>query len=73
MTVSFHNDQRGSLNTIVLIVVGLMILGYFNIDLQEIVENPLVIQNLKFGFELIIRGITYIFENLVEIFRAMMN
>jgi hypothetical protein len=73
MNSFFRNDQRGFLDTIVLIGIGLIILGYFNIDLQKIFENPLVMQNLTFGFELMIRGITYIFENIMNIFRAMMS
>lgn len=52
------------IDTIVLIVVALIILGFFNINLKDIFSEPLVIQNLKYAFELVIQGIRYAWEAL---------
>ncbi len=40
--------QRGFINTIVLIVLALIVLGYYHIDIKTILQDPLVRSNLEY-------------------------
>lgn len=59
MSLSLKSHQQGLVDTIILIIVAIIILGFFNINLRDIFAEPLVIQNLKYAFELVIQGIRY--------------
>jgi hypothetical protein len=43
------------IRTIILIIIGLIVLGYFGIHFEEIYNSPVVQENLKFAWELIVR------------------
>lgn len=62
-------NKRGIINTIVLIVVALIILGYYKIDIKSILAQPLVQSNLDYLKESVIRVLqdawVYLF-NLVQ-------
>ncbi|MBX4197769.1 hypothetical protein KW782_00340 [Candidatus Parcubacteria bacterium] len=62
MSLSFKNHQSGLIDTIVLIVVALIILGYFNIDLKEIFSGPLVEENLRYALLLVIDTFKYLWN-----------
>jgi hypothetical protein len=47
------NSQKGIITVIILIVVALIILGYFGFDLRRIVESPQVQENLTYAWNLI--------------------
>lgn len=47
-------NKRGLIDTVVLIVVALIILGYFKIDVREIVNTPVVKDNLHYAWELVV-------------------
>jgi hypothetical protein len=50
-------DNTGLINTIVLIIVALIILGYYKIDVRTIVSAPLVQENLKYGWDVLVSGV----------------
>ena len=52
------NTKRGVISTIVLIVVALIILGYFHISFKSIVSSPTVQENLKFAWQIFMDGLT---------------
>jgi hypothetical protein len=69
-----HNTHKGGLiDTIVLIIVALIILGFFNIDLKEIFAEPLVKNNLQYAFYLIIDGIKYVWQTLFGFIQSALN
>ncbi len=49
--------NRGVIGTIILIVVALILLGYFGINFRTIVDSPLVRDNLLYAWELFVNGI----------------
>jgi hypothetical protein len=50
-------SQQGVISTIVLIIVAIIILGYFHISLKSIVTTPQVQENLKYAWDLFITGL----------------
>lgn len=50
------NSRSGIISTIVLIIIALIILGYFNIDFKTIIESPMVQGNFKYGWQLLMEG-----------------
>jgi hypothetical protein len=69
MTV-YKRRNRGLIDTIVLIVIALIILGYFNIDLKQVFTEPLVAQNLKYALSILITGIHYVWETVRNLIPA---
>lgn len=53
MIKHIKNHKRGIVALIVIIVIAVIILGYFGFDLQRIFESPQVRENLIFLWELI--------------------
>ncbi|MFA6458943.1 MAG: hypothetical protein WCV79_00915 [Candidatus Paceibacterota bacterium] len=49
-----NNGERGLVKMIVLIVIALIILGYFGFNLREIVSSPTVHDNLIYFKEVVI-------------------
>ena len=50
------NKNRGIVGTVVLIIVALIILGYFNINFKTVIESPAVQQNLNYAWSLVVQG-----------------
>ena len=63
------NQKRGIVETIVLIVVGLIILGYFKINFQSVVNAPVVKENLQYVFGLFVSVFHYITNSILGIFQ----
>jgi len=51
------NTKRGIVGTIVLVIVALILLGYFNINVQQVVSTPTVQNNLLYAWQLLIAAI----------------
>jgi cell shape-determining protein MreC len=49
--------KKGLINTIVLIVIALIVLGFFNIDLKTILAGPVVKENLTYAWQLAVDGL----------------
>ncbi len=47
-----RNYKKGFVETIILIIVALIVLGYFNIDLRKVFSTPQVQENLRYGWEI---------------------
>jgi len=53
--------KRGFVGVIVLIIIGVIILGYFKIDLRDVFTRPEITQNLSFAREFVVGAFnTYI-------------
>src|SRR3989344_7975339 len=50
------NTKRGIIKLILLIVIFILIISYFNIDLRAIVESPQTQQNISYAKELAIKA-----------------
>jgi hypothetical protein len=55
MKINDENYQKGFIKTILIIVVALIILGYFGYNLRDIINSPTVQDNLSFGKEVSIK------------------
>ena len=60
------NAKRGIIGTIVLIVIALIVLGYYNIDIKSIFNSPAVQSNLMYALQLVINTIKTVWKFLVE-------
>jgi uncharacterized membrane protein (Fun14 family) len=54
-------NQRGFVKTIVLILIGVVMLSYFGINLEEVTKNQLFKKNLAFTW----REVTYVWNSFV--------
>jgi len=52
--------RQGLISTLILILVALVLLGYFKINVQTVVSSPIAQQNLHYAWELILQGIAKI-------------
>ncbi len=60
MTSSHY--KRGLISSVLIIVIALITLGYFNIDVKAIFANQTVLTNLKYGYNLSYELITKAFH-----------
>lgn len=58
------HQQKGFLKIIVLVVVALIVLGYYGIDVRKVVDSPLVKKNLEYGTQLAASGYEYLLEKI---------
>ena len=60
----FHRIGRGNgfIKTIVIIVIALIILGYFGYNVQDIVNSPMVQKNLNYAWDLV----KYVWNNYLK-------
>ena len=49
---SDHKNANGFIQIILLLVIGLIVLGYFGFNLKEILTSPVVKENLTYAWEL---------------------
>jgi p-aminobenzoyl-glutamate transporter AbgT len=56
---------------IILIVIAVVILGYFNIDVRDITESPKTIENLAYIKGLALQFINYIVELFVKLWESI--
>lgn len=49
------NKSRGLVKAIVLIVVALVVLGFFGYNLRDIVSSPTVSENLRYAWGLVVK------------------
>lgn len=49
-----NNSQRGIIKLILILIIFILILSYFNIDLRGIIESPQTQQNISYAKELAI-------------------
>lgn len=69
-----RHRQQGFIRLILLIVIGLIVLGYFGLNLKDILASPVVQENLSYAWELAktlwtnwLQGpATWIFENVIK-------
>jgi hypothetical protein len=71
MHLQFHKN-RGVIGTVVLIVVALVLLGYYGVNVRTIVSSPLVQENLKYAWEILMNAIFNGFSTLVEFVRGLL-
>lgn len=48
-------DSRGLVKAILLIVVALVVLGFFGYNLRDIVDSPTVSENLRYAWGLVVK------------------
>lgn len=48
------NKQKGFIKTIILIVIALIVLGYFGFSLRDIIKSPTVHDNLQYFKEIVV-------------------
>lgn len=65
------NHKRGIISTIVLIIIALIILGYFNIDFKSLVQSPIVKDNLAYAWQLLVEGIKTGWQYLLDAIRQI--
>jgi hypothetical protein len=53
-----HQQEKGFINAVILVVLALIILGYFNINIAEILDLPMVKNNLMYLWNLAVTGIS---------------
>ena len=53
------NDKRGVVKTVILIVIALIILGVFGYNIKDILDKPLVKDNLNYAWN----GVKYVWAN----------
>jgi hypothetical protein len=73
MNSSHVSKQKGVIGTIVLIVVALIILGYYGINFKTVVTSPLVQENLSYAWELFINGVFNGFTAVVEFVKGIIH
>lgn len=49
------NYKRGLVRTIIIIVIALIILGYFGFDVQSIIQSDNVQRNLHYVWDVVVR------------------
>lgn len=59
----------GIVSTIVLIVVALVILGYYNVNIRSVVASPVVRDNLAYAWDLLVQGLVIARDWILGIFR----
>lgn len=72
------NRSRGLIKAIVLIVVALVVLGFFGYNLRDIVNSPTVSENLKYAWGLAVklwntilaRPAVWLWDNMQKIFET---
>lgn len=61
------NNQQGFLKIIIIIVIALVVLGYYNVDVRKVVNSPMVRENLAYGKDMAVAAYTYIVEKIKSI------
>lgn len=61
------NHKRGIVGTIILLIVALILLGYFQIDVKSVVTTPAVQNNLLYAWNLVISGLVNLFHFVVSV------
>jgi hypothetical protein len=56
------NRSKGFIDTIVLVIIALIVLGYFNIDIKHILSGPVVKDNLMYLWDATKSGIVYLID-----------
>lgn len=64
------NSQKGIVTVIILVVVALIILGYFGFDLRRIVESPQVQENLTYAWNMIKLPFLWVWNFLIGLWQA---
>jgi hypothetical protein len=63
--------NQGLIGTIVLIIVALIILGYFQISFESIIMSPVVQENLKFAWHVFVQGLVTIWGWITDFSRSV--
>ena len=71
----YIQPQKGFIKLIILIVLGLILLGYFGFNIREIIEGETVQSNLGYFWDLIVRlwvdylrgPAVWIWDNIISI------
>lgn len=64
------SSQKGIVTVIILVVVALIILGYFGFDLRRIVESPQVQENLTYAWNLIKLPFLWLWNFIMELWEG---
>lgn len=63
------NSQRGIVKTILIVLIGIIILSYFGINLQQVTQSDLLKKNLAFTWGIVTTTWTnYVYEPIIGIF-----
>jgi hypothetical protein len=49
-------QKKAFINAILLIILALVILGYFKVDIRTVFSSPYVKDNLAYGWQLVVSG-----------------
>lgn len=60
-----RNAKKGFITAIILIVVALILLGYFRINIQDVLTGPVVRQNLQYAWQTVVWAITTAYNTIV--------
>ena len=52
--------RKGFIQAIILIVIALIVLGYFKIDIKTVLAGPIVQENLKYAWQLVQDGLSQV-------------
>ncbi len=65
--------DRGIIHVLLLIVIVVVILGFFKINVKDVISAPIVQQNLNYVWELIVQGFYYALGVFIGFFREVMH
>ncbi len=72
MVHTYSVRKAGFIKLIIIIVIGLIVLGFFGFDIQKIIDSPTVSKNLTYAKDLVVgiyqkyleRPITYLWNKI---------
>ncbi len=55
-TLQTYNQKkgRGFITAIILIIIALILLGYFKINIQSVINGPIVQDNLSYAWQIVV-------------------
>lgn len=62
MTLYKIEKQKGFVKAIIIILIALIVLGYFGFNVQNIIQSPMVQKNLNYGWSMV----SYVWRNYLE-------
>lgn len=67
------NRKSGFLQLIIILVIGLLILSYFGFDLKSFLDKPIVQDNLKYAWNLVLKGWELIKGPVLKVYNLILN
>ena len=66
-------NQKGFITAIILIIIALILLGYLNINVQNVVDGPVVQQNLTYAWHIILSVYDIIYSEWQKIINHLIT